>query len=486
MASTVNLAGTSVSLLRTWFNFLPGMAYRCSNDHEWTMQIVSAGSQELTGYSPIEFIERRITFEELILPHFRQMVWDEIQNAILDKSHFMVEYKIKDRAGNIKWVWEKGTGIYDENGSLLFLEGYIADISDKKAKEEDLDTFFDIQPELMCISTRDGVFLKLNRAWEHKFGYTLDELTGESFKKLIHPDDLVKTVDLDHATPEGVVPAFRNRYIAKDGRVVHLEWSAAIKDGKYYASARDITERIENIKRLEEATDHLNDLIDKKNKFISILAHDLRGPFHPLLSAFELLDLDFDRLTDDERRHFIHSGREIAVQLFELLESILAWSKVSQGMASVILEPVNVVSSIDVAVLQLSSISDSKKIKMNFTETAPCYAMADPEMLVTTIRNLISNSIKFSEPGNSIEISIFSGDNVNIIISDNGQGIEPEKLKNLFDLTRSKSTRGTSNETGSGMGLLLCKEMVNRMNGKIFFQSQVGVGTIATISLPKA
>ncbi|KAA0254903.1 MAG: PAS domain S-box protein, partial [Chlorobiota bacterium] len=244
MASKVNLAETSVSILRTWFNFLPGMAYRCNNDHNWTMQIVSAGSFELTGYNPVDFIEQRVSYDTLILPEYREMVWKEIQNAVLERSHFTIEYRIKSKSGESKWVWEKGTGIFDDEGKLLFLEGYIADVTDRKEKEIELDTFFDIQPELLCISTRGGVFLKLNRAWEKKFGYGLDELIGESFKKLIHPDDLKVTVELDYITPDGVIPTFRNRYLTKDGKVVHLEWSAAIKDDKYYASARDISERV--------------------------------------------------------------------------------------------------------------------------------------------------------------------------------------------------------------------------------------------------
>lgn len=606
MASKVNLAETSVSILRTWFNFLPGMAYRCNNDHNWTMQIVSAGSFELTGYTPLDFLERRITYDAIIVPGYHELVWDEIQKAVLERSHFTVEYKIKTKSGEEKWVWEKGTGIFDDNGALLFLEGYIADITERKEKQIELDTFFDIQPELMCISTRDGVFLKLNRAWEKKFGYSHDELIGESFKKLIHPDDLGRTVDLDYITPDGVIPTFRNRYLTKDGKVVHLEWSAAIKDDKYYASARDITERFilekalssseslmrsminaitesaflmepggkvilcnrvtsqrfgltpedltgknmydfldpdlarsrrdkvmkvvndgepvvfedvrsgnvilnsiypvfddernvarvaifgyditerkETITRLEHATKELQELNDLKNKFISILAHDLRGPFHPLLSSFELLDLDYDRMTDKERRHFIRSGRETAVQLFELLESILSWSRLSQGMLKVNLGSVNVTETIVLAISQLSTVSESKNIRVNFDSHRRTEAIADPEMLLTTLRNLISNAVKFSDPGNHVDITVFDGSSVNIVISDYGRGIEPEKLKNIFQITKSRSTRGTSNETGSGMGLLLCKEMVNKMEGKIFFQSQIGVGTIATISLKK-
>lgn len=606
MASKVNLAETSVSILRTWFNFLPGMAYRCKNDHNWTMQIVSAGSFELTGYNPIDFIEQRVSYDTLILPEYREMVWKEIQNAVLERSPFTIEYRIKSKSGEPKWVWEKGTGIFDDEGKLLFLEGYIADVTDRKEKEIELDTFFHIQPELLCISTRDGVFLKLNRAWEKKFGYSLDELIGESFEKLIHPDDLKATVELDYITPDGVIPTFRNRYLTKDGKVIHLEWSAAIKDDKYYASARDITERVilektvsssedlmrsminsitesallletdgtivlcnrvaaqrmgmepeemiqknaysilppelaksrkekidevirtgeqvvfedsrrgreflnsiypvfdddhkvvraaifaydvtdrnENITRLEQATKELQELNDLKNKFISILAHDLRGPFHPLLSSFELLDLDYDRMTNEERRHFIRSGRETAVQLFDLLESILSWSRLSQGMLKVNLGPVSVAETIRLAISQLSIVSDAKNILINFPDTRRIEALADPEMLLTTLRNLISNSIKFSEPGSSIDIAVFEGSSINIVIADYGRGIEPEKLKDIFKITKSRSTRGTSNETGSGMGLLLCKEMVNKMEGKIFFQSQIGVGTIATISLKK-
>lgn len=606
MASKVNLAETSVSILRTWFNFLPGMAYRCKNDHNWTMQIVSAGSFELTGYTPLDFLERRITYDAIIVPEYRDLVWSVIQNAVIEKSHFTVEYRIRTKTGDEKWVWEKGTGIYDDDGTLLFLEGYIADVSDRKEKEIELDTFFDIQPELMCIASLDGTFLKLNRAWQKLLGYDLEELINNNYRNFIHPEDAGKASFLEKLEIGGIVPSFRNRYVAKDGRVVHLEWSAAVKNGNYYASARDITERVllekaivsseslmrsminsitesaflmdpegkvilcnivtaerfglkpddltgkniypllpsevaenrkskvskvlsdgqplvfediregrvilnsiypvfddegnvarvavfgyditdrkETITRLEQATKELQELNDLKNKFISILAHDLRGPFHPLLSSFELLDLDYDRMTDEERRHFIRSGRETAVQLFELLESILSWSRLSQGMLKVSLGPVSVTDTISLAISQLSIVSDAKKILINFPDTRRTEALADPEMLLTTLRNLISNAIKFSEPGSSIDIAVFEGSSINIVIADYGRGIEPEKLKDIFKITKSRSTRGTSNETGSGMGLLLCKEMVNKMEGKIFFQSQIGVGTIATISLKK-
>lgn len=608
MPSKVNLAETSVSILRTWFNFLPGMAYRCNNDHDWTMQIVSAGSLELTGYTPLEFLERKVSYDSVILPEFQDKVWNVIQEAVVDRTPFTVEYKIRTKTGDVRWVWEKGTGIYDDDGSLLFLEGYIADISDRKAREEELDTFFDIQPELMCISTLDGKFLKINRMWEKIFGYTSDELIGESFQKLIHPDDLPKTTQKEYISGDGIVQGFRNRYLTKSGTVIYLEWSAAIKDGKYYASARDITERVmlekalssneslmrsminaitesaflmepdgnvilcntvtaerfgnkpedligknifdklppavaesrrekvetvlnsgqplvfedvrsgrvilnsiypvfddegkvarvavfgyditdrkETITRLEKATDELKELNDLKNKFISILAHDLRGPFHPLLSSLELLDIDYDSMTEKERKSFIRSGRETAVQLFELLESILSWSRVSRGKITLNLQKLDVNEAVLKAATQLSIVSDSKKISVNLPGGDVVTALADTEMLITALRNILSNSIKFSNPGSTVEISTGSDDEyTRIIIRDYGLGIEQAKLDDIFEITRTRSTRGTHNEPGSGMGLLICKEMVTKMNGKISFQSRPGSGTTVTISLPKA
>ncbi len=591
-----------------WFSYLPGMAYRCDNDSNWTMLIVSPGSEELTGYPPQDFINQSLSYDLLIHPDFRQYVWDEIQFALVQNRPYTIEYKIRTKDGNSKWVWEKGAGVYGSDGELLFLEGFITDITDKKDRTFEFDTFFDIQPDLLCIGTLHGILIRVNKAWEKTLGYKVDELQGKSFVGLLHPDDLESTLTFTrNSTKEGTIVTYDNRYLTKSGETVYLEWRAAISGDKYYAVARDITDHIklknsvteseavlkslinsitesaflmeldgtvvicnpitaERLKRsgedltgvnmfdlldektaafrrekldevirtktavqfedirtgsnilnsvypvfnssgdvvrfavfgydithrrstiteLETLSNELKDLNERKNKFISILAHDLRGPFHPLLNSLDLLNSDYDQLTEEERRQFIKSSYEIAQTQFALLESILEWSRATQGKLRINSERFLISTVINRAISQMSPVFHSKNIALQYSPQEDLFVQADTEMFLTVVRNLLSNAVKFSDSGSQVWVTQKSTEKtVEVSIIDNGRGIESENLCKLFDIATAHSTRGTYNEKGSGLGLSLCKELLDKMHGKMTISSELGMGTIVTITLPR-
>ncbi|GAB1350465.1 hypothetical protein MASR1M107_26800 [Ignavibacteriales bacterium] len=591
-----------------WFSYLPGMAYRCDNDSDWTMLIVSPGCEELTGYPPQDFINQSLSYDSLIHPDFRQYVWDEIQFALVQNRPFTIEYKIRTKDGSLKWVWEKGAGIHGSDGEILFLEGFITDITDKKEQTFEFDTFFDIQPDLLCIGTLDGILIRVNKAWETTLGYTVEELQGNSFVHLLHPDDLDSTLSFTRkSTKEGTIVTYDNRYLTKSGETVHLEWRAAISGNKYYGVARDITEHIKlqnsvkesasvlkslinsitesaflmeldgtvvisnpitaerlrrpgedltgvnmfdlldektaafrrkkldevfrtktavqfedtrtgsnilnsiypvfnssgdvvrfavfgydithrrnTITELEALSAELKDLNERKNKFISILAHDLRGPFHPLLNSLDLLNSDYDQFTEEERRQFIKSSYEIAQTQFALLESILEWSRATQGKLRINSERFLISAVINRALSQMMPVFDSKNILLQYSPKEDLFVQADTEMFLTVVRNLLSNALKFSDSGSQVWITQKSTETtVEVSIIDNGRGIETENLNKLFDIATTHSTRGTYNEKGSGLGLLLCKELLDKMHGKMTISSELGMGTIVTITLPR-
>lgn len=594
--------------LDNFFSFLPGMAYRCANDSDWIMFTISPGSFELTGYTPDEFINQLVSFDSLILPEYRKKVWNAIQEAINTRLPFTIEYRIHTKSGDEKWVWEKGAGIYDDEGNLLFLEGYITDISEKKEREFEFNTFFDIQPDLLCIATIGGTLIKVNRAWERTLGFSVEELQGRTFIEFVHPDDLEKTLNIaGYVSDDGIISSFRNRYLTKSGEVVTLDWRAAIKNDKYYAVARDVSQQIKlqesvkenagvlkslvnsitesailieidgtvvisnlitaerlkkpgedlsgrnifellepetaeyrrkkieevirtkasvqfedlrfgsnilnsiypvfdengdvsrlaifgfdithrkhSIRELEALSSELRDLNERKNKFISILAHDLRGPFHPLLNSLDLLHSDYELFTEDERKQFIKSSYEIAQTQFALLESILEWSRATQGKLRINAERFLISTTIQKAIAQVSSVFESKNILIKFTPSEEFFAIADTEMTITVIRNLLSNAAKFSDVGSQVWINQKATDKtIEVSVIDNGRGIESERLNKLFDISQTRSSRGTFNEKGSGLGLLLCKELLEKMHGTIAISSELGMGTIVTFTLPR-
>jgi len=126
-------------VLDTLMNNLPGMVYRCRNDHDWTMEFVNKGCLDLTGYLPDDLIANRmVSYASLIVPEDRQRVEDEVQQGVTSQRPFQMEYRITDRAGAVRWVWEQGRGIFNASGDLVFLEGYITDNSERKHAEEAL------------------------------------------------------------------------------------------------------------------------------------------------------------------------------------------------------------------------------------------------------------------------------------------------------------------------------------------------------------
>ncbi len=154
----------SQRLLSTLMSNLPGMVYRCTNDHTWTMQLVSQGSIVLTGYTPESLINNRdLSYNDLILPEDQDKTWRSVQEKLKLHESFIIEYRIKTREGKIKWVWEKGQGIFDNNGELLFLEGFVTDISEFKGSIKAQEVIFEISKSAYISQNLEEFFLSVHK-----------------------------------------------------------------------------------------------------------------------------------------------------------------------------------------------------------------------------------------------------------------------------------------------------------------------------------
>ncbi len=250
---------------------LPGAAYRCRNDIDWTMDFVSEGCTELTGYTPGQLCGADpASYGELIEPADRQRVWDSIQAAIAAKSAFELTYRIRTASGDLRWVWEKGRGVYGDDGTLLQLEGILSDVTEemqaRQALErttEELEQFFSLSLDLLCIADIDGCFHRLNRQWERALGYALPELQGQRLFDLVHPDDVEATrKTVADLAAGGHVVGFTNRYRRKDGSYLWLEWRSAPSGRLIYAVARDITETVEAMEALRDSEGFVRTILD--------------------------------------------------------------------------------------------------------------------------------------------------------------------------------------------------------------------------------
>ncbi len=247
----------------------------------------------------------------------------------------------------------------------------------------------------------------------------------------------------------------------------------------------------EKVKRADElisSNKELNQLLQlntNKDRFISILGHDLKSPFNNLLGLSELLSENIHNYDIDEIEKFVNSIKISARNAHNLLDDLLVWASSQQG--SFPFKPKNL-SLIDVCtgVLKtLNPIADAKKITINCSKAYHQNVFADIDMLKTVLRNLISNAIKYTNNGGAINISAAQNSEVvTISVTDNGIGISPENLKKLFDISEVLTTTGTAKEKGTGLGLLICKEFIEKHQGKIWVESEVGRGSEFKFTLP--
>ena len=239
----------------------------------------------------------------------------------------------------------------------------------------------------------------------------------------------------------------------------------------------------QELKNSEERLLQLN--IDK-DRFISILGHDLRSPFNAILGLSELLKEEVRHSSIDEIEGFASHIHKSAQTLYELVDDLLIWTKAQSG--KIPFEPRNL-NFKDICNEELEiqrEIAASKNISIECTITGNIYVLADLDMLKTVLRNLVSNAIKFTNAGGTIRIkALEQAGLVSIYVSDNGIGIPPVTLSRLFDVSQNISTTGTAKETGTGLGLLLCREFVEKHGGRIWVESEIGKGSNFIFTLPK-
>jgi signal transduction histidine kinase len=255
------------------------------------------------------------------------------------------------------------------------------------------------------------------------------------------------------------------------------------------ARVRTHTELQLTKRKLENSNKELKNLVATKDKFFSIIAHDLRSPFIALLGFSEIIKDDFKDLSESSLLEYINIIYVTANDTYKLLDNLLQWSRIQLGKMDFAPETFELKKSVDQICNLLNLQSSQKDITLINSIPEDTVVYADNNMLDTIIRNIISNAIKFSNNGDSIIIGINGGksnpnDSV-IYIKDQGKGIPYEDQNKLFKLDINYSTTGTNKEKGTGLGLILCKEMVEKHNGRIWFESVPDEGTTFFISLPK-
>ncbi len=265
---------------------------------------------------------------------------------------------------------------------------------------------------------------------------------------------------------------FRDRTIELFGKMIDL------KKAKKTISLQkeEIELHRENLKALNAS----------KDKFFSIIAHDLRNPIAGFLNLTEILTTNFDVFTETESKDFIDVMNQASKQLYNLLENLLQWSRTQTGSISYEPKFVSVRKMIDETIDTLMINIEDKNLRVHLGVDEKTLVFVDENMISTVIRNLLSNAIKFTHPDGQIIIRCKNKENnVEISVVDNGVGIRKEDQEKLFKIDQHLTTQGTSEEKGSGLGLILCKEFIEKNGGEIKVESELNKGSSFIFTLPK-
>jgi len=236
---------------------------------------------------------------------------------------------------------------------------------------------------------------------------------------------------------------------------------------------------------IEKNRDDLKRLNETKNKFFSIIAHDLKNPFHSIMGFSELLTRSFETIEDARKKEFLQLIKDSSTSAYNLLENLLDWSRTQTNSINFTPANINIAQILNENIQIHSVVSQNKEIKISHSFPERIISFADANMINTVVRNLLSNALKFTPKGGEIRIEAGIVDNeIFVSIKDSGLGMDETARKKLFKIDEFHNSVGTSGETGTGLGLIICQEFISRNGGKIIVESESGKGSSFKFSLP--
>lgn len=429
---------------------------------------------------------------------------DELFPSELAKSMVADDLRILEKGEKIEIEEELNGHIYTTikfpikiEGKLKYLAGFTIDITDRKKTEDAIRLNqerlkraelvsklgnWELHLTSSTIICSDGA-AKVYGLRHEEFDYaTIKNIPLPEYRQLL--DDAMKNL-IENNVPYNV--EFRIK-TADNGELkdIHSEAEFDREKGIIFGVIKDITQHKQNELLLKESEKRLQEINATKDKFFSIIAHDLKNPFNSILGFSDLLaeqihDKDFSQV--DEFIGYIQGSSKLAM---DLLGNLLDWTRSQTGRMVYNPEFVEMVSLIKEVASIMEASAHQKKISIRFQLPRNAPVNADRAMISTILRNLISNAVKFTPADGEIVISAGQLDKDLVVsVTDTGIGIRKESVGKLFRIEESYTTAGTNNELGTGLGLILCKEFVDKHGGKIWVESEVGKGSKFSFSIPK-
>lgn len=382
---------------------------------------------------------------------------------------------------------EKEINLLKEKINKLEMENSILrkqQIEINQAKELYLKIFEDF-PALIWRSRLDKLCDYFNKTWLEFTGRTMEQEFGNGWAEGVHPDDFDNCLQT-YVTSFDKREAFLMEYRMKNK---HGEYCWIRDFGRpfydldntflgYIGSCYDITEIKNNELKL-------NELNTTKDKFFSIIAHDLKSPFNTIVGFSELLLNELNAKNYKKSEEFANIIMKSSESAMNLLQNLMEWALSQSGRMGFKPQNFEINTLINDLIHLYKNTAEQKSISIEKSQQADIFIYADKEMISTVLRNLISNAIKFTNHNGKIMIQALKEENeLKIFVKDSGIGISGDKIKKLFKLNENYISRGTNNEKGTGLGLIICKEFIEKHKGKIWVESTENQGSNFYFTIP--
>lgn len=500
-------------------------------DLDFRFHFWSRSAEKMFGFSRDEAIDAKA--DDLLPPNDESVSFGNIKKVVVARGSWIGELRLTTKRGIPLIIEGIIRLLRDKNGDIKSMFGIFRDITARKSQEASIKrsekrfkTLFENVPIGIVISDPEKDKGEAEIGYPNKkicdmLGYERDELHGMPVSDITHPDDFANQLKLVKPLGKGEADSFEmeKRYFKKDGSVIWVSLiSGMLKDeyGKIverYAFIRDISDEkeaeaeiekhiaelekrqkiIERYadqlaslnKKLQSSEMELRELNASKDKFFSIIAHDLRNPFQALIGMTNMLRTGYELFTEEELLEQIGVIESAAENTLQLIENLLQWARAQTGRIQFEPQEFELVVVAGENVYLIDEAAKQKNITVKNDVPDGLVTFADRNMVTTIIRNLITNAVKFTHKGGCITVSAAEKDGlIEVCVEDNGIGMEDNVKNELFRIDKHQTTKGTENEKGTGLGLILCKEFVEKHGGNIWVESTKGKGSKFFFSLP--
>lgn len=474
---------------RSMLENLPGVVYRCINDEHWTMLFISDEVEKLTGYPAKQFIRNKaVSFEKITFAEDRLSNRLAVEAQLEKHARFSVEYRIRHANGQLRWVQELGRGIFDQQNRLLFIDGFIWDITAQKAarlelraSEQKLSSLYQLAPLAIVLSSfPQGIVLESNPALQQMLGYPQEQLAGVPLNALIPSShQLLCQKQLQALKQQGRFGPDELEFVHQLGHKVPVIQSGILIEGlqgerQIWSIIQDITEH----KRIEQM----------KNQFVSMVSHELRTPLTAISGALGLMGGGALGPVPDALQNMLTIARENSHKLSQLINDLLDIDKLVAGKMQFRFVRSSMLELLQQSILHNQPYADKYQTKIELQvqpEAVNVDVELDPMRFHQVMANLLSNAAKFAPQCSLIKVRLMlSGQDVQVAVQDQGPGISQEFQQRMFEKFSQADSADARSKEGTGLGLAIVKELTERMNGWISFDTELGKGTCFYLHFP--